>query len=130
MPKLDIGDLPQVYGNEFLLTQLFQNLLSNALKYLRENTRPEISVRAEELEHSVRILVRDNGIGIESQYLDQIFGLFKRLHRRSEYPGTGLGLAIVKRIVERHEGKILVESTYGEGTTFIVELWKADFRPS
>ena len=123
--KLDIAELPKVYGNQLLLTQLFQNLLSNALKYRNENTRPEISIRVEELEQSVRVFVRDNGIGIEPHYLKQIFGLFKRLHRRSEYPGTGLGLAIVKRIVERHQGKILVESTLGEGSVFVVELWSA-----
>ncbi len=110
--------LPGVRGDRRLLTQLFQNLLSNAVKFGRRGTPPEIHVSAERAESDWRISIRDNGIGIEPKYASQIFSPFKRLHGMSEYPGSGIGLAICRRAVERHGGRIWVESEPGRGATF------------
>jgi PAS domain S-box-containing protein len=110
-------DLPGVPAQAAQLTQLFQNLVGNALKY-RSSEPPRIHVgvvrRADEWEFQVR----DNGIGIEPQYFERIFNLFQRLHTRNEYPGTGIGLAICKKIVQLHSGRIWLESTPGRGSVF------------
>jgi PAS domain S-box-containing protein len=111
------SDLPFVSGDETQLEQVFQNLLSNALKYCQPDVPPKIAVTAVLQEDVWTIAVRDNGIGFDPKYNERIFGLFRRLHR-NEYPGTGLGLAICKRIVERHGGKIWAESIPGQGSTF------------
>jgi light-regulated signal transduction histidine kinase (bacteriophytochrome) len=103
------------------MTQVFQNLLSNALKYRKNDTRPVIRISAECDGINWTIAVADNGIGFDSQYAERIFGLFKRLHK-TEYPGTGLGLAICRRIVERYNGRIWAESTLGQGSTFYFSL--------
>jgi signal transduction histidine kinase len=114
--------LPSVNGDRTLLTQLFQNLIGNALKY-HSAEDPVIKVYAEETGPEWRFAVRDNGIGIPRAYQDQIFGVFKRLHGKN-YPGTGIGLAICQRIVERHGGRIWVESEPGRGSTFFFTLPK------
>ncbi len=113
--------LPTVRGDGSQMAHVFQNLLSNALKY-REKDRP-LQVRIASRKDGGRwiISVRDNGIGFESQYAERIFGLFKRLHKE-EYPGTGLGLAICKRIVERYGGRIWAEGNPGAGATFYFSL--------
>ena len=108
-------DLPTVYGDRTELAQLFQNLLGNAIKYRRE--QPVIDVEARRSGGSFHISVRDNGIGIAPEYHERIFGLFKRLHGK-QYDGTGLGLAICRRIVEKHGGRIWVESVPDLGSTF------------
>lgn len=113
---ISFGDLPTVRGDETQLAQLFQNLLGNAIKY-RGGDPPRIRLWAEQKEDLWLISVEDNGQGIEPQYHERIFGVFKRLHGR-EYPGTGIGLAISKKIVERHGGRIWVESQAGAGSTF------------
>ena len=110
-------ELPGVRGDEIQLEQVFQNLLSNALKYCKRDVAPEVIVTAELYGSMWTITVRDNGIGFDSQYSERIFGLFRRLHR-DDYPGTGLGLAICKRIVERHGGRIWAESSAGRGASF------------
>ncbi len=110
-------DLPTVSGDEEQLTQLFQNLLSNALKYRHISKPVRVHIGVVRSGSDWIISVRDNGIGFEQKYADRIFGLFKRLHR-SEYPGTGLGLAFCKRIIERHGGRIWAESEVGVGSTF------------
>ncbi|MDB5762552.1 MAG: Phytochrome, two-component sensor histidine kinase, partial [Herminiimonas sp.] len=99
------------------LTQLFQNLIANAIKF-RGGQAPRIAVRAEPEGGFWRFAVQDNGIGIAPEYFDRIFVMFQRLHSRRTYPGTGIGLAICKKIVERHGGRIWVESAPEQGTVF------------
>jgi signal transduction histidine kinase len=110
------------------LTQIFSNLLSNALKFNAEKV-PEIIIGYEELARYYRFTVRDNGIGIAPEHFDRIFEIFKRLHTREEYPGTGVGLTIVKKIVESHGGQISVESTPGAGSTFWFTVPKTEEPP-
>lgn len=109
--------LPTVKADPSQLGQLLQNLIGNALKF-RGQDPPRVQVSAKRQDGEWLFAVRDNGIGIEPQYLERIFGVFQRLHTRSEYPGTGIGLAVCKRIVERHKGRIWVESRPGQGSTF------------
>jgi light-regulated signal transduction histidine kinase (bacteriophytochrome) len=92
-------------------------LIGNAIKYRRKE-KPAISVRAERRDREWLFAVQDNGIGIDPQYRDQIFGIFKRLHSSAEYPGTGIGLAICQKIVQRYGGRIWLESELGNGATF------------
>jgi len=110
-------DLPQVWGDQTMLTQLYQNLLSNALKFTGAN-RPLIRLTAQRIDGQLILGVRDNGIGIEPKYAEQIFEPFRRLHGRGQYEGTGIGLAICCRTVERHGGEIWVESEKGKGANF------------
>jgi PAS domain S-box-containing protein len=112
------GALPLVRGDFTQLAQLFQNLIGNALKYRRAGVTPQVTVTARRSATEHEFSVSDNGIGIDSQYFERIFGVFQRLHTREEYPGTGIGLAICRKIVERHGGRIWIESTLGQGTTF------------
>lgn len=111
------GALPKVRMHEFQLEQVFQNLIGNAIRY-RSQEPPRIHVSAELSGREWKFAVRDNGIGIDPQYQNQIFGMFKRLHNWTDCPGTGMGLAICKRIVERVGGRIWVESQAGLGSTF------------
>jgi light-regulated signal transduction histidine kinase (bacteriophytochrome) len=104
------------------MRQLFQNLISNGLKFCREQVPPVIKITAEIQAIDYAITFEDNGIGIEKSYFDRIFMLFERLHGRSEYEGSGIGLAVCKKIAERHGGAIQIESTPGEGSRFIVKL--------
>jgi len=114
--------LPMVRADEGQLVQLFQNLVGNAIKYQNPGT-PRIHVSAaKDIENRQEFLVRDNGLGIDPQYFDRIFGMFQRLHKRDEFTGTGIGLAICKKIMERHGGNISVASKPGEGSTFRFSL--------
>jgi light-regulated signal transduction histidine kinase (bacteriophytochrome) len=115
-------ELPEVRAHEILMQHLFQNLISNAIKYRNEQLTPVVQVGAVRQDQAWLFSVRDNGIGIKAEYQQRVFGLFKRLHSSSKYPGTGLGLAICKRIVERYGGKIWVESELGAGSTFYFTL--------
>jgi len=119
--KVTVGTLPGVFADATQLTQLFQNLIGNAIKY-RNERKPEISVTAEPSGTEWVFSVRDNGIGIEPQYSERIFQMFQRLHTRAEYSGTGIGLAVCRKIVERHGGKIRVESQLGKGSTFLFTI--------
>ena len=109
--------LPTVYGDNGQLAQVFQNLIDNAIKFRGEKP-PRVHISASGRENECVCSVRDNGIGIAPEYFDKVFALFQRLHTRKEYPGTGIGLSICKRIVERHGGRIWVESKHGVGSTF------------
>lgn len=109
--------LPTVVGDGPQLTQLFQNLIGNAIKFHGQEP-PRVHVSAQRDGEAWRVSVRDHGIGIEPQYFNRLFVIFHRLHSREEYPGTGIGLAICKKIAERHGGKIWLESSPGNGTTF------------
>jgi len=115
--SIALGALPHIRMYGFQLEQLFQNLIANAIRY-RGNEPPQISIAAERHGEEWRFSVQDNGIGIEPRFQKQIFGIFKRLHSKDEYPGTGMGLAICQRIVERAGGRIWVESQLGKGSTF------------
>ncbi|MCL5073460.1 MAG: PAS domain S-box protein [Actinobacteria bacterium] len=115
------GSLPIVNADFSQLTNLFQNLIGNAIKF-KSNNPPRIVVKSKKEKDNWIISVADNGIGIESQYFDRIFEIFQTLHTKDEYPGTGIGLAICKRIVERHGGKIWVKSEIDKGSTFYFTL--------
>ena len=110
--------LPAVMGDSAQLIQLFQNLLTNAIRFTRQGHPPLIHVSAQRQRDEWQIAVRDQGIGIDPKYFGKLFVPFRRLHPRDQYPGTGIGLAICKKIVQRHGGRIWVESTLGEGSTF------------
>ncbi|MBC7925702.1 MAG: PAS domain S-box protein, partial [Bryobacteraceae bacterium] len=120
------GALPVVAAEELQMAHVFQNLLSNAMKYCRPGQVPVVNISAEQRDGTWVILVRDNGIGFDQKYAEQVFGLFKRLHQRDEYSGTGLGLAICRRIVERYGGRIWAESEPGVGSTFFFCLPSPD----
>ena len=117
--------LPVVQGDDTQIAQLFQNLIGNALKF-RSASVPRIQVSSFQKENEWEIVVSDNGIGIEPQYFERIFMVFQRLHNKGEYPGTGIGLAICKKVVERHGGRIWVESTPGEASAFHFTLPKGE----
>ncbi|HLJ45421.1 MAG TPA: ATP-binding protein [Bryobacteraceae bacterium] len=115
--RVDTDSLPPLAVHEFHLTQLFQNLIGNALKYRGEDP-PVIQIRAEAMDDWWKISVADNGIGIGADYREQVFGLFQRLHGGGKYSGSGIGLAICQKIVQRYGGRIWVESEPGRGCTF------------
>ncbi len=110
-------DLPTIMADEYQIVQLFQNLIANAIKYKGEKA-PHLHISSKIVDGFWEFSFQDNGIGIDPQYKDMVFVIFKRLHTREEYSGTGIGLAICKKIVERHNGKIWLESDPGKGSTF------------
>jgi signal transduction histidine kinase len=118
-----------VYYPEVRLTQIFSNLLSNALKFIEPDRPPKIEIGCEELPRHYRFTVQDNGIGIAPAHYRRIFEIFKRLHTREDYPGTGAGLTIVKKIVESHGGQIGVESEPGKGSVFWFTIPKTEEPP-
>jgi PAS domain S-box-containing protein len=123
--KVKIEDLPVIEANRFQMFHLFQNLISNALKYHQEEEPPSLTICRKKVASQdgyCRIAVADNGIGFEKKYLDRIFKPFQRLHTSSQFEGTGMGLAICKKIIDRHNGTITAEDNPSSGTTFIIEL--------
>ncbi len=120
--KVEIGPLPVVSGDRAMLRQLLVNLMGNALKYSTKTDQPRIEIGTTLSEGETVYYVRDNGVGFDARYAGDMFKLFRRLHRESEFPGTGVGLVIVKRIVERHGGNVWAESTLGEGASFYFTL--------
>jgi light-regulated signal transduction histidine kinase (bacteriophytochrome) len=114
-------ELPEVIADESQIHQLLQNLISNALKFRSEQT-PRIHVSASSKEKEWKFCIRDNGIGIDAEYFEQIFEIFQRLHSRRHYDGTGIGLAICRKIIQRHEGRMWVDSAPGQGASFYFTL--------
>jgi len=131
---VEIGGLPVVEADAAQMRQLFQNLISNALKFQRDGTKPVVHISAKVLDNAdtlagampgeeiCQVMVADNGIGFDERYLERIFQVFQRLHSRSEYEGTGIGLAVCRKIADRHGGTISAKSAEGNGATFIVTL--------
>jgi signal transduction histidine kinase len=120
--QISVGEMPVVRMRESHLSQIFQNLIGNAIKYRKENEQPVIQVSARRADGRWTFSVADNGIGVPPAYKETIFGIFKRLHTNSEYSGTGMGLAICQRIVERYGGRIWVESELEHGSTFFFTI--------
>lgn len=125
--RINVERLPVIEADSLQMRQLFQNLIGNALKFSRKDISPVIHIKSriiidDKHDELCEITVQDNGIGFDPQYSERIFGVFERLHGRSEYEGTGIGLAICKKIVERHGGTIKAESKEGEGARFILSL--------
>jgi light-regulated signal transduction histidine kinase (bacteriophytochrome) len=121
--ELIYPSLPAIKADYSQITSLLQNLVDNAIKF-KSSKKPKIEIGFTEQKNKYTFFVKDNGVGIEKKYYDRIFIIFQRLNNRTEYPGTGIGLSICKKIVERHGGKIWVESVVNEGTTFYFELKK------
>lgn len=121
---VECGDLPMVNFYSTPLRQVFQNLISNGLKYYRPGTPPKLMISAEENPDHWQFSIKDNGIGIDEEYFDKIFIIFQRLHNNSQYSGTGMGLAITKKIIENMGGKIWLESEEGAGSTFHFTIFK------
>jgi len=120
--KFEIDLLPTIYASETDLRLLFQNLISNAIKFRKKNQTPVIRISARKIDDGYQFEVSDNGIGIDPRYKEKIFILFQRLHNKSDYEGTGIGLAHCRKIVEAHGGKIWVNSMPGEGSLFCFTL--------
>ncbi|WP_340106216.1 PAS domain S-box protein [Rhodohalobacter sp. 8-1] len=116
--------LPNITADRTSVYSLLSNLVSNALKYQSESSRPHITVTADESDDHWKISVSDNGIGINPEYSEKIFSIFQRLHTNDEYSGTGIGLAVCRKIAESHKGKIWVESEEGSGSTFVFTIPK------
>lgn len=119
---VNFGELPEVIGDEIQLRQLFQNLISNAIKFRKEDEDPVVKIAAVKNNSGWLFSVTDNGLGIDMKHSKSIFQLFNRLHNTNKYPGTGIGLAVCKKIVERHGGEIWIESEPAKGTTFYFTL--------
>ena len=120
-----VGALPRCEADASLVTQVFQNLLSNALKYSRGSSPPTIEVGFRDEAGECAIFVRDNGVGFDMAHADNLFGVFHRMHTQSEFEGTGVGLAIVQRIIARHGGRVWAQSSPGKGATFFFALPEA-----
>ena len=122
MAVIDCEDnLPTVMGDELQLIQLFQNLICNAIKF-KKDVIPKIMISLQKEDHTWIFSIKDNGIGFDTAYADKIFVIFQRLHTRADYSGTGIGLSICKKIVERHGGRIWVNSSPGKGSTFYFSI--------
>jgi light-regulated signal transduction histidine kinase (bacteriophytochrome) len=119
---VNIQSLPSVEGDESLLRQLFENIITNSLKYARNDVPPVITIGYKQADNNHEITFSDNGIGFDEKYAPQIFKLFQRLHARDQYEGTGLGLAICLKIVEIHRGTIRAASSEGNGASFFISL--------
>jgi light-regulated signal transduction histidine kinase (bacteriophytochrome) len=119
--KVTFDPMPALVGDPVLLTQVFQNLIGNAIKFQKDHA-PRVHVSVYPQDGDWVFSIRDNGIGIEPRHVDRIFRIFERLHSIEEYSGSGIGLAITRKIVERHGGKIWVESQPGSGSTFFFSL--------
>lgn len=121
--EIMVADLPVMQAHPSQMRQLFQNLIGNAIKFVREGVKPMISIQSKKVDDQMfEITVTDNGIGIEDEFKEKIFQPFQRLHRRDEFEGTGIGLSVCQKIVERHGGTLDLESELGKGSQFIIRL--------
>jgi light-regulated signal transduction histidine kinase (bacteriophytochrome) len=118
----NITSLPVIKGDERMIRQLFENIISNAIKYSKVNVSPVIDITCQQNGSFYELAFKDNGIGFNEKYLPQMFTLFQRLHNRDSFDGTGLGLAICRKITDLHSGKIWATGKEGEGATFYVSL--------
>lgn len=116
------SELPRMQGDKVLLSELFQNLITNAIKFKQDETPPVIEISVAKKDNQYIFAIKDNGIGFEQKYAPKVFEVFQRLHSREKYEGAGMGLAICKKIVERHGGSIWAESTKGKGSVFYFTL--------
>ena len=119
---LQVQSLPNIKGDKRMMLQLFEKIISNALKYSKKEEKPQINITFQLKENTIELSFKDNGIGFDEKYIPQMFTLFQRLHSRDSYEGTGLGLAICRKIVEIHQGQIWASAKEGEGATFYVSL--------
>jgi two-component system, chemotaxis family, CheB/CheR fusion protein len=132
--RIDVSDIPPLKVNKLQIQQVFQNLISNALKFTSPDVQPHIMITAKRVTHQsfsapadpkglwCRISIKDNGIGFDTEYKNRIFGLFHRLNSKDKFEGTGIGLAITKKIVEKHNGIVTADSNEGEGAEFTIIL--------
>jgi chemotaxis family two-component system sensor kinase Cph1 len=123
--KLDIGNTPDIQGDPLMVSQVFANLLSNAVKYSMQSSPQQVSIEGKVTETGVIYTIADNGLGIDIKQLPRIFELFHRTENVQEIEGTGVGLAIVKRIVEKHKGKIWVDSELGQRLNLLCRVFKS-----
>lgn len=120
--KIVVNELPKIWGMQSQMRQLFQNIISNSMKFKKTSERPVINIYTDATATLPRIVIEDNGIGFDSKYADEIFAVFKRLHSFEEYEGTGVGLAICKKIIQNHKGNIYAEGSLNKGAKFYIEL--------
>jgi signal transduction histidine kinase len=116
--EIDIRFLEKTYGDVTMLRQVWVNLISNALKYSRKTEHARIEIGCLKIDSQSHFYVKDNGIGFDMEYVDKLFGVFQRLHKKEDFEGTGVGLALVKRILDRHKGKVWAEAAINKGATF------------
>lgn len=126
--KIIVGDLPDIYGNEVEIGLLFQNIISNAIKFRKKDVDPIVTIKGEEElykgEEYFKFSISDNGIGIKEEHLERIFGIFQRLHSREDYKGSGIGLAHCEKIIKSHNGNLWLRSELGKGSTFFFSIPK------
>ncbi|RZJ99633.1 MAG: GHKL domain-containing protein, partial [Flavobacterium sp.] len=122
--NIRLGDTPNLKGDHTLVGQIFTNLIGNAVKYSAKSDNPSVMIQGEAVNDEIIYSIKDNGIGIDVNYHDKVFELFKRMENVKDFEGTGVGLAIVKRIMDKHNGRIWFESELNVGTTFFVAFRK------
>jgi len=119
---IHLKELPNIQGDESMIQQVFQNLISNAIKYSSKEEKQEVEIGGYVEDEKVTIYFKDNGVGFDTRHADKLFGIFQRLHGENEFEGTGVGLALCHKIIERHNGQIWADSKLGEGSTFYISL--------
>jgi two-component system sensor histidine kinase/response regulator len=122
--EIEVGELQTVYADHSLLTQVWINLISNAIKYSSKKAAPHIQIGSQESQDEIIYFIRDNGSGFDMTYVDKLFNVFQRLHKSTDFEGTGIGLALVQRIISRHDGRVWAEGKLNEGATFYFSLPK------
>ena len=123
--KVKVNNLPKCNCDSSLIKQVWENLISNAVKYSANNPTPVIEIGAVKKKNNTVYYIKDNGAGFDMKYYDKLFGVFQRLHNASEFEGTGVGLALTQRIILKHGGKIWAESKINEGSTFYFTISKS-----